>query len=100
MDKCYKKLTSIKTKHVLIQIELKAEQDKRKDLQTSDLNLLIGQSYFFSVKLQNFLIFQPTFDSFGRPGDLTESLIAWKSKGLSNEIINLLLQQIIVFLLN
>ena len=100
MDKCYKKLTSIKTKHELIRIELKAEQDERKDLQTSDLNLLIGQSYFFSVTLKIFLIFQPTFDSFGMPGDLTASLIAWKSKGLSNEIINLLLQQIIVFLLN
>ena len=37
-----------KTKHVLIQNELKEEQDKFKKLQTFDSSLFIGQSYFFN----------------------------------------------------
>ena len=37
-----------KTKQVLIQNELKEEQDKFKKSQTFDSSLFIGQSYFFN----------------------------------------------------
>ena len=37
-----KQITSNKTKHILIQSELKVEQDKTKKIQTFDLSLLIG----------------------------------------------------------
>ena len=82
-----KKITSNKRKHVLIQNELKSEQVKIKKLQTFDSSLFIGQSCFFNDRLQNFLIFQPIFDSFVIPAGHTETIIAWKSKGLSNEMI-------------
>ena len=44
--------------------------------------------------LQNYLIFQPIYDTFIRVTG-TETVIAWESKGLSIEIIKSLLHQVI-----
>ena len=43
-----KKVTSNKIKHVLIQNELKPEQEEMNKSQTFDSSLFIGQSYFFN----------------------------------------------------
>ena len=48
-------------------------------------------NFFFNDGSQNFLTFQP---------GPTETMVAWQSKGQSNEKINLLIQQNIVFLQN
>ena len=47
-----KKVTSNKTKHSLVENELKK-------LQTFDSSIFIGQSYYNNDGLQNCLIFQP-----------------------------------------
>ena len=47
--------------------------------------------FFLNDGSQNFLTFQP---------DPTEAMVAWQSKGLSNENIDLLIQRNIVFLQN
>ena len=60
-------------------------------MQTHDSNLFIGQIFFFNDGSQNFLTFQP---------GPTETIVAWQSKGLSNENIDLLIQQNIIFLQN
>ena len=41
--------------------ELKAEQDKIVKLQTYDLSLFIGRSYFINDEAQLYLIFQPLY---------------------------------------
>ena len=43
---------------------------------------------------QNYLIFQPIYNTFIRI-TVTETVIAWQSKGLSTEIIKSLLHQVI-----
>ena len=48
-------------------------------------------NFFFNDGSQNFLTFQP---------GPTETIVAWQSKGLSNENIDLLIQQNIIFLQN
>ena len=47
--------------------------------------------FFFNDGSQNFLTFQH---------DPTEAMVAWQSKGLSNENTDLLIQRNIVFLQN
>ena len=69
-------VNSNKTKHVLVENELKK-------LQTFD------SSYFSGKKLdgtQNYLVFQLMYKYFIKIGN-TEHISKWKSKGLSNEII-------------
>ena len=52
-----KKVTSNKIKHVLIQNELKPEQEEMNKLQTFDSSLFIGQSYIVNEGSQLYLIF-------------------------------------------
>ena len=54
-------------------------------LETYDSSLFIGQSYFVNDASQNFLIFKPISNTFARPAGLTETIVAWQSKVLSNE---------------
>ena len=56
-------------------------------LQTNDFSLFISQSYFINDGLQNFLIFQPTYKAFKTPAGLTDTIVEWESKWLSNEKI-------------
>ena len=49
------------------------------------LSLFIGQSYFINEGSQNFLIFQPILNTFTMPAGLTETIVAWESKGSLNE---------------
>ena len=76
--------------------ELEEEQDKIVKLLTYDLSLFISQSYDGS---QNFLIFQPIFNTYAMAAGLhkcrNENLKSFQTKKL-----NLLLRRIIVFLQN
>ena len=69
-----RKITSNKTKHLLIENELKK-------LKTFDLGYFIGKSHFGEDGAQNHLVFQPILKYF----TLNNNWITkWKSKGLSN----------------
>ena len=72
-----KKVTSNKTKHLLVENEFKK-------LETFDSSLFIDQSYFNSDGAQLYLIFQLLYYILKRLGD-TEKTISWKCKGLSDE---------------
>ena len=67
-------------------------------MQTYESRLFIGQNYFSNDGSQNFLIFQPIYNTFKLPAALTGTIIEWESKELSNEKFSLPLQQIKVFL--
>ena len=70
-----KKNNSNKTKHLLVENELKK-------LKSFDLGYLIGKSYFDGDVSQNYLMFQPILKYFALGSSwITE----WKSKGQSNE---------------
>ena len=58
-------------------------------LQTFDLSFFIGKNYFSYDESQNYLIFKPVYNTFIRLTG-TETIIAWKSKGLSTENIKTL----------
>ena len=66
-----KRITSNKTKHLLVENELKK-------LETFDLSYFKGKSNFEEDGTQNCLVFKPMYKS------------EWKSKGLSNESIKTL----------
>ena len=66
-------------------VELKAEQDKIVKIETYDLSLFIGQSYFNNDGSQNYLIFQPIYKTITTFSDLASTISEWKYKGLSNE---------------
>ena len=72
-----KKVTSNKTKHLLVENELKK-------LQTFDSGRFIGQSYFNNHGAQLSLILQLLYYTLKRLGD-TEKVVSWKYKGLSAE---------------
>ena len=55
-----------------------------KKLQTFDPSLFIGQIYFNNDGAQLYLILQPLYYTFKRPGD-TEKVVSWKCKCLSAE---------------
>ena len=70
-----RKITSNKTKHLLVENELKK-------LKTCDLGYFIGKSHFDEDGAQHYLVFQPILKYF----TLNSIWITkWKSKGLSNE---------------
>ena len=70
-----KKITSNKTKHLLVENELKK-------LKIFDLDYFIGKSHFDEDGPQNYLVFQSILKYF----TLNSNWITkWKSKGLSNE---------------
>ena len=53
--------------------------EKMKKLQTFNLSNFSRRSYFDSDGLENYLIFQPIYNTFTRPAGDTETIIAWKS---------------------
>ena len=57
--------------------------------QTFDSSFSIDQTWFFINGSQNVLIFQLIFNFFAMSAGHTGTIIAWKSKVLSNEIIKL-----------
>ena len=79
-----KKVTSNKSKHLLVEHKLKKLQDKIEKLQIYDSSLFIGQSYFFNDGVQLYLIFRRLCYTLKKLGD-TEKFVSWKFKGLSVE---------------
>ena len=61
------------------------QQDKTENLQTYDTTLFIGQSYFCNDGSQNFLIFQPNFNTFTTPLVLQIQSSNGIVKGVSNK---------------
>ena len=76
-----KEVASNKSKHVLVENELK-------QLETFDLSLFFGQSYFFNYKVQLYLIFQPLYYILKTLSN-SEKVISSKSESLSNEKITI-----------
>ena len=76
-----RKITANKTKHLLIENELKK-------LETFDSSYLRGKSYFEDDGAQNWLVFQPIHRYFKTASDNPSIILSWKSKGLSDESIN------------
>ena len=74
-----RKVTSNKSKHLLVENELKELQDK-------DSSLFIGRSDFFNNGAQFYLIFQALYYTLKRLDD-TEKIVSWKSKDLSAETL-------------
>ena len=70
-----RKITSNKTKHVLVENELKK-------LKTFDSSYFIGKNYFEEDGAQNYLVFQPISRHFKING---KNILSRKSKGLSDE---------------
>ena len=76
-----RKITSNKTKHLLIENELNK-------LNVFDLSYFREKSHFGEDGTQNYLVFQPMYRYF-RLMTNTSNILSWQSKGLSNESINL-----------
>ena len=72
------------TKTWATKAELKTEQDKIVNLQTYDLSLFIGQSYFNNDGAQFYLLFQLLCYTLKILGN-NENFISWKSKSLFDE---------------
>ena len=78
-----KKITSNKTKHLIVENELKK-------LETFDSIYFRGKSHFEDDGTQNYLVFQPIQRYFKRTDGVGNGtyVFYWKSKGLSDEKIN------------
>ena len=74
-----RKITSNKTKHLLIENELKK-------LKAFDSIYFRGKSHSEDDGTQNYLIFQPIYKYF-EISPTTNIALSWKSKGLSDKII-------------
>ena len=74
-----------KIKTLATKAELKAEQDKIIKLQTYDLRLFIGQSYFNNDGAQIYLIFQPIYKTITTFSGLIDTISEQESKGLPNK---------------
>ena len=75
-----KKITSNKTKHLLVENEFNK-------LKTFDSSYFIGKIYFEEDGTQNFLVLQP-LNKYFKLITNTLSILSWQSKGLSNENID------------
>ena len=73
-----KKITSNKTKNVLVENEFKK-------LQTFNSSLSIGQSYFNNDGAELYLKFQPIYKTITTFPGLKNTISEWESKGLLNE---------------
>ena len=76
MSNLNRKITAIKSKHLLVETELNK-------LKTFDFSYFIS-SHFKEDGVQNYLVFQPTTRYFKVIGN-TNMVSSWKSKGLSAE---------------
>ena len=76
------KVTSNKTKNVLLENEFKKWK-------TFDSSLFIGQSYFVNDGSQNFLVFQSVYKTIKTFCGLSNTIAEWESKGLPNWKITL-----------
>ena len=85
------KLLQNKTKHLLVENEMKK-------LETFDSFYFCGKSHFEDDVTQNWLVFQPNYRYFKTDSVNDSNILSWKSKGLSDKVLNLLLQ-IIKFLI-
>ena len=76
-------VTSNKTKHLLIENELKI-------LKTFDLSYFKGKGHFEEDGTQNYLVSQPIYRYFKRIAGVGSGnhIYFWKSRGLSDEKIN------------
>ena len=92
-----KKVTSNKSKHLLVQNELKKLQNKIEKLQTYDSSLFIGQRYFFNDGARLYLTFQMLYYTLKRLGD-TEKIASCKPKGFFSQ--KTYLQLLIIVLLH
>ena len=79
MKKISDKVPSNKTKHLLVETELKK-------LQKFDASYFRGKNHFEEDGVQNYLVFHPMYKYFKKIGS-TESIAEWEYKGLSNEVI-------------
>ena len=79
MSSLNRKLTENKTKHLLVENELKK-------LKTFDSSYFIGKSNFEEDGTQNYLVFQP-LNKYFKVISNTGYISPWKSKGLSAESI-------------
>ena len=79
LSSLHKKITSNKTKHLLVENELNK-------LKTFDSSYFIGKSHFEEDGTQNYLVFQPINKYFKVIAN-TNYVSSWKSKGLSAETI-------------
>ena len=89
------KVNSNKTKHLLVENELKKPQ-------TFDSIYFRGKSHFEEDGTQNDLVFHPMYRYFKRVAGVGTGnyIYFWKSKGLSDEILQFLLQVIIASIYN
>ena len=85
-----RKITENKTKHLLVENELKK-------LKTFDSSYFRGKSNFEEDGTQNYLVFQSINRYFKAIANKLY-ISSWKSKGLSTELLSLLLHLIIVLL--
>ena len=78
-----KRITSNKTKHLLVENELKK-------LKTFGLSYFKGKGHFEENGTQNYLVFQPMYRYFKMVARIRSGsyIKFWKSKGLSDERIN------------
>ena len=79
MSNLNRKITTNKTKHLLVENELNK-------LKTFDSGYFIGKSHFGEDGTQNYLVFQPMYRYFKMITN-TDYISSWKSKGLSDESI-------------
>ena len=83
MSRLNRKITANKSKHLLVENELKK-------LKTFDSSYFIGKSHFKEDGTQNYLVFQPMYRYFKRIAGVDNGnyIYYWQSKGLSDEKIN------------
>ena len=82
MQDISKRITSNKSRHLLVETELRK-------LQIFDAGYFRGKNHFEEDGTQNYLVFQPVYKYF-KTINSTDNISGWKSKGLSNESIKTL----------
>ena len=83
MKKISDRVTSNKTKHLLVKSELRKPK-------TFDSSYFKGKSHFEEDGTQNYLVFQPMYRYFKRIADVGSGnyIYSWKPKGFSDERLN------------